>query len=247
MIAYKIYKKIWIVLKNLNRLIITFFKFIKIKDNRFRISAKDIRPCLFENTEETNFDRHYIYHTAWAARKLVEIKPEKLHDFSSSLYFIGIVSSFLPIVFHDFRPANIQLSNVDSLSGDLTLLNIESNSLKCVSCMHVVEHIGLGRYGDELDEGGDLKAISELRRITAISGDLLFVVPVGGIPFIRFNANRVYDYQQIISLFPDFELIEFTFITDYGNKTHVIKNATSLQIDSEVEGCGCFHFKKSII
>ncbi len=33
--------------------------------------------------------------------------------------------------------------------------------------MHVVEHVGLGRYGDPLDPDGDLKAIAELKRVTA--------------------------------------------------------------------------------
>lgn len=244
MFIYKLLKKILLISKNLTRLIVTYLKFIRIKDDRFYISLKDIRPCLFENTSETNFDRHYIYHTGWATRKLIDLKPEKLYDFSSSLYFIGIVSSFLPIVFHDFRPANIQLSNIDSRSADLTSLNIDSNSLQCVSCMHVVEHIGLGRYGDSLDAGGDLKAINELRRVTAISGDLLFVVPIGSVSFIRFNANRVYNFSQVISFFPNFDLIDFTFITDYGNERHIINNASVSQIGSEVEGCGCFHFKK---
>jgi hypothetical protein len=31
--------------------------------------------------------------------------------------------------------------------------------------MHVVEHVGLGRYGDLMDPDGDLKAMRELRRV----------------------------------------------------------------------------------
>jgi hypothetical protein len=36
--------------------------------------------------------------------------------------------------------------------------------------MHVVEHIGLGRYGEPMDEQGDLKAIEELKRVLAPGG-----------------------------------------------------------------------------
>jgi hypothetical protein len=36
--------------------------------------------------------------------------------------------------------------------------------------MHVVEHIGLGRYGDPIDPDGDLKAISELKRVVQKRG-----------------------------------------------------------------------------
>ena len=53
--------------------------------------------------------------------------------------------------------------------------------------MHVIEHIGLGRYGDEMDPDGDLKAIDELKRVLSRKGDLLFVVPVGK-PKIMYNV-----------------------------------------------------------
>ena len=39
--------------------------------------------------------------------------------------------------------------------------------------MHVVEHIGLGRYGDQVDPDGDLMAMKELERVTAKLGKLL--------------------------------------------------------------------------
>jgi len=45
--------------------------------------------------------------------------------------------------------------------------------------MNVVEHVGLGRYGEPLDPEGDIKAMRELRRVLAPGGSLLFVVPVG--------------------------------------------------------------------
>jgi hypothetical protein len=66
--------------------------------------------------------------------------------------------------------------------------------------MHVVEHVGLGSYGDSLDPNGDLKAMSELKRVLSINGNLLFVVPVGK-PRVMFNAHRIYSYEQIIECF----------------------------------------------
>jgi ubiquinone/menaquinone biosynthesis C-methylase UbiE len=45
--------------------------------------------------------------------------------------------------------------------------------------MHVIEHIGLGRYGEPFDVNGDLKAFEELKRIVKPNGDLLLVVPLG--------------------------------------------------------------------
>jgi ubiquinone/menaquinone biosynthesis C-methylase UbiE len=129
-------------------------------------------------------------------------------DISSALYFCAIVSAFVPIKFYDYRPANLQLSNLSTDSADLTCLPFNDASIESISCMHVVEHIGLGRYGDLLDPNGDLKAISELKRVLSTNGNLLFVVPVGGTPRIMFNAHRIYSYGQVISYFQDFELIE---------------------------------------
>src|SRR2546430_12288402 len=43
--------------------------------------------------------------------------------------------------------------------------------LSSVSCLHVAEHIGLGRYGDAIDPLGTRKAIGELARVLAVDGD----------------------------------------------------------------------------
>src|SRR5436853_180080 len=83
-------------------------------------------------------------------------------------------SAFIPVEFYDYRPANVQLSNLTAEAADLLALPFAEGSVESLSCMHVVEHIGLGRYGDPLDPNGDLKAIAELRRVLAPAGTLLF-------------------------------------------------------------------------
>ena len=80
-----------------------------------------------------------------------------------------------------------------------------------VSCMHVVEHVGLGCHGDPLDANGEpQKAISELeKRVVRPGGVLYFVVPTG-VPGIFFNAHRVYAAQSVLGYFEDqFDLEEF--------------------------------------
>ncbi len=44
----------------------------------FNLTWNDRYPCLGDKTATTYFDRHYIYHTPWAARAVAESKP-KLH------------------------------------------------------------------------------------------------------------------------------------------------------------------------
>ena len=217
--------------------------FKKTHGERFTVLEKDKYPCLNDATGSTGFDKHYVYHTAWAARKVSEIQPNLHIDISSYLYFSTIVSAFLPVKFYDYRPAELGLSNLVSEHADLTQLPFEKNSISSLSCMHVVEHIGLGRYGDPLDVDGDLKAISELKRVLSEGGDLFFVVPIGGVAKIMFNAHRIYTYQQVMSFFDDFELIEFSLIPDQSSQG-IIENATQEQSDAQNYGCGCFWFRK---
>jgi hypothetical protein len=212
------------------------------RGSRFSINWKDRKMCLDDNTGETQFDRHYVYHMAWAARVLAEKSVKHHVDISSSLHFSTIVSAFIPTDFYDIRPANISLNNLQSKKASLLSLPFESNSIESLSCMHTVEHIGLGRYGDQIDPDGDLKAIGELKRVLSKNGRLLFVVPLGK-PKIMFNAHRIYSYAQILEYFSDLSLERFDLIPESGN-VGIIYNAKKADADSQNYGCGCFCFTK---
>lgn len=111
--------------------------------------------------------------------------------------------------------------------------------------MHVVEHIGLGRYGDPLDPEGDIKAMRELRRVLLPGGHLIFVVPVGQ-PMIAFNAHRIYGYDQIIECFRGLELEEFALIPDSSEHGDLTRDASRTDAYDQKYGCGCFHFRKPV-
>lgn len=212
----------------------------KVGDSRFVLSSKNFYPILHEKSSEHSFDRHYTYHPAWASRKVFEIKPEFHVDISSTLTFSTIVSAFVPVKFYDYRPADLALSNFSSGAADLLKLPFEDNSVKSLSCMHTLEHIGLGRYGDPIDPTGDVKAMKELTRVLAVGGDLLIVVPVGK-PTVQFNSQRIYAYDQVVNAFSGLQVREFTLLTDEGK---LIQNADKSLVEQQVYGCGCFWFTK---
>lgn len=213
------------------------------KDPRFpKITVADTQPCLTERTATTSFDRHYVYHTAWAARVLRYTSPTAHSDIGSLVYFSSLVSAFIPFKFYDYRPAPLDLSGLDSNHADLCNLPFPDDSIESLSCMHVVEHIGLGRYGDPIDPQGDERAMKELQRVLAPGGQLLFVVPVGRAR-ICFNAHRVYSYMQIIEAMSGLELVEFSLIPDDTNAA-IIKNAAPELVSAQTYGCGCFWFQK---
>ena len=227
--------------------IIRFFEYLgewrrfnNKNDKRFTAKARDIYPFLKDKITQTPFDHHYIYHPAWAARILSKTKPAYHVDISSILSFSTIISAFVPVKFYDYRPADLKLTNLDSGFADLKQLNFPDNSIPSLSCMHTIEHIGLGRYGDEVDPQGDLKSINELKRVLKPNGDLLFVTPVGK-PKIEFNAHRIYSFEQIVEYFSPLTLKEFSLIPDEGG---IIVDANPALVKEQNYGCGCFWFKK---
>jgi SAM-dependent methyltransferase len=197
-------------------------------------------PMLFDRTASTGFDRHYVYHVSWAMRVLARTRPAHHIDVSSSLYFCGAASAFVPVTFYDYRPADLRLSGLESRAGDLMALPQPTASVESLSCMHVIEHIGLGRYGDPLDPDGDLKAIAELKRVLAPGGNLMFVTPTGR-PTVRFNAHRIYGYRQILDYFSPLTLKEFALVPDDPAEGFII-DATEQQADRQEYGCGCYWF-----
>jgi SAM-dependent methyltransferase len=209
-------------------------------DARFQLSALDLEPIVQENTATTAFDRHYVFHPAWAARKIAQLRPTRHVDIGSSLQFCAQISAFVPVLFLDYRPARLKLSGLTCGRGDLLALDFASDSVESLSCMHTVEHVGLGRYGDPIDPLGDLKAIRELSRVLSPGGSLLFVVPVGR-PRVRFNAHRIYAYEQVVSAFDRLRLKEFTLIPDEGD---LVENAPPALVAEQSWGCGCFWFTK---
>ena len=210
---------------------------------RFPVHWQDRMPCLHDRTSATTFDRQYIYHPAWAARVLSVTKPSEHTDISSTLAFCTIVSAFVPVKFYDYRPAALNLSRLVSEHADLTALPFKSSSLLSLSCMHTVEHIGLGRYGDPLDPDGDMKAICELKRVLAPGGTLLFAVPLGK-PKLKFNGHRIYSYHQITAYFAELDLVQFSLILDDSESEGFVENATREMADAQSYGCGCFWFRK---
>ncbi len=208
------------------------------------LNAKDKILISDEDTKKTRFDHHYVYHTAWAARILAELNPEKHFDIGSHLYFSTLVSAFIPVNFYDYRPAEIKLSNLISDHEDLTQLTFVDNSIPSLSCMHVVEHIGLGRYGDAIDPNGDIKAMDELSRVVAPEGYLLFVVPIGK-PRICFNAHRIYNPAWVNSFFgtKGFTLHDFSVITDTGV---FLEHKDPGRYQDQNYACGCYLLQQTI-
>lgn len=204
-----------------------------------RIYAVDFWPCLFDRTETSEVPPHYFYQAAWAARKIVQTHPHIHVDVGSQLDLIATLSASIPLIFLDIRPLISPLSNLQSISGSILSLPFVNDSIRSLSCLHVIEHIGLGRYGDPLDPEGTKKAAAELSRVLAKGGNLFLSVPIGR-ERVCFNAHRIHDPETILRYFDKLDLLEFS-CEDSGS---FHENADPKDFKHASYSCGMFWFTK---
>jgi SAM-dependent methyltransferase len=204
------------------------------------LRLRDTYPCLTDHFPHTPFDPHYFYQAAWLARRLAAKAPVKHVDIGSDVRMINVMSAFVPVEFLDYRPLQVSLSGLTCGKEDLVALSRHTASILSLSCLHVVEHVGLGRYGDMLDPNGSRKALRELQRVLAPDGRLYLSLPVGR-ERVCFNAHRVFDPHSVIDLMSSLHLIEFSLVDDRGDFHENVSPDMARLMEY---GCGLFVFEK---
>lgn len=126
------------------------------------------------------------------------------------------------------------------MGADILHVPFGSGTVESLSCLHVAEHIGLGRYGDSLNPYGTRQATRELARVLATGGSLYFALPVGK-PRVCFNAHRIHAPATIREYFSDLELIELSGVHDDGR---FVEHVNLAEFDKSEYACGMFWFKK---
>ena len=205
------------------------------------IRLRDTYPVVHDRTSATHIDAHYFYVNGWAMRRIVAAPPRYHVDIGSQVIFPNLLGAVVPVIFVDYRPLEARVTGVQCVGGNLLALPFADRALPSTSCLHVIEHIGLGRYGDPLDPEGTRKAARELVRVLAPGGNLFLAVPVGQ-PRLCFNAHRIHEARAIREMMPELELVEFSGVHDDGR--YVERVDLSVFQDSEY-ACGFFWFRRS--
>ena len=151
---------------------------------------------------------------------------------------INVLSAAAKTVCVDYRPLRVCVENLFPVAGNLTQLPFLDASVLSLSCLHVIEHVGLGRYGDQLDPRGSRKGASELQRVLKQGGRLYISLPVGR-QRVCFNAHRIFLATTIPSFVPGLRLESFSLVDDAGR---FIEQATLEMADGLDYGCGMFEF-----
>jgi len=214
-------------------------KFKKM-DSSAKLLTKNLFPILNEKTPQTFFDVHYFYQQLWAFEHIYKRKPKSHVDVGSTYSMSGYISKITKSIFVDIRPIRTSLENLEVINGDILKLPFKKKSIKSLSCLHVVEHVGLGRYGDAINPEGAKNACEELVRVLAKNGHLYFSTPIGK-NRICFNAHRVHAPEMILKYFSGLKLLEFSVVDDDG-KYH--ENVNYKKYNKINYGCGFFLFTK---
>jgi hypothetical protein len=174
----------------------------------------EIAPKFDDRADGQTGGGHYFYQDVWALRRLGEFGPTEHHDFGSRLDgFAAQATAICPVYYYDIRPPRSSLPRFTFRKADLLELDLSDQSLRSMSSLHVIEHIGLGRYGDQLDPKGAERALSELQRVLAPGGQLLLSMPIGR-ERVEFNAQRVWHPLHPIECLRELQLQEFSVVTD---------------------------------
>ncbi len=182
-----------------------------------KVPLAEIYPALKDRRDvAARLDPHYFPQDLYVARRIMADRPQLHVDVGSRVDgFAAQLSLALPVEFVDLRPLEIEVPNLHHRQGTLYALPYPDGSVASVSSLHVVEHVGLGRYGDPLGPLGTREGPGGLKRILAPGGVLYLSVPVGR-PRVCFNSHRVFSPEFVIDRLPELRLTKFAGINDAG-------------------------------
>jgi hypothetical protein len=156
-------------------------------------------PVLCESGEDSGHVGQYFFQDKLVAGWILDRRPESHFDVGSRIDgFIGSLSLFCKVHVFDIRHSPPAISNVEFHRMDITepLREQWRSCAASLSCLHSLEHFGLGRYGDKLDPDGHLKGLANLMEMVSAGGLFYLSVPIGE-ERVEFNAHRIFHIETV--------------------------------------------------
>ena len=132
---------------------------------------------------------------------------EQLHGVTGPVLDLGCCHSRLPIalasrgfavVGMDFNPYPYRHPGLKTVRADITQMPFGGSTFAAVLAVSVIEHIGIGHYGEPEAGRGDQAAVRELARILRPNGKAVITVPFG--QAMTNHWMRVYDGARLRQL-----------------------------------------------
>lgn len=174
-------------------------------------------PCIQEKDQESGvLAEHYFYQDLYLARKVFQNNPVRHVDIGSRIDgFVAHVASFREIEVLDVRELHLDLPSIRFTRADLSAKEFPlTDYCDSLSCLHALEHFGLGRYGDPVDYDGHLVGWENMNKMLKKGGKFYFSVPIGA-QRIEFNAHRVFSIAYLLGLMEKrYDIDSFAYIND---------------------------------
>lgn len=207
-------------------------------------------PCLQDRFSDSGTATgHYFHQDLLVARRIYANNPSLHVDVGSRIDgFVAHVAAFRAIEVIDIRPLPNTIPNVTFRQADMMAPVREDLLEYCdsLSCLHTIEHFGLGRYGDPVNYEGYISGLNNLYNILKQGGKLYFSVPIGP-QRIEFNAHRVFSVKYLLECFEKkYQIDQFSYIDDQGDLHEDIPLLESnIQTNFGCNyGCGIFELTK---
>ena len=189
---------------------------------------------------------HYFHQDLLVASFIAKTNPNRHIDIGSRIDgFVAHVASFRPIEVIDVRPLpSTGHENIIFFQADLMNQSAVFPVADSVSCLHAIEHFGLGRYTDPIDPDGYNKGFSNILKIVDTNGMLYISFPIGQSNEVHFNAHRVFHPFDIFKWLDcdRLKLERFDYVDDVG-QLHQNVDINEGNIDVKY-GCGIYSFRK---
>jgi hypothetical protein len=191
---------------------------------------------------------HYFHQDLLVANLIHQKNPVRHIDIGSRVDgFVAHVAAYRPIEVIDVRDLketdhkNIIFTKADLMTDQKSQHEITDS----LSCLHAIEHFGLGRYGDPIDPQGHIKGFNNMIAMLKRDGTLYVSCPIGIQNEVHFNAHRIFHPTDILSWSykkDKLRLERFDFVDDAGHLHQKIDIFTA-KIDVK-HGCGIYTFTK---
>lgn len=207
-------------------------------------------PCLADRHMPGGTATGHYFHMDLHCAKLIASRTAQRHiDVGSRVDgFVAHVASFRTIEVLDIRPIKAKAANITFHQHDLMAGPGQfKQACDSLSCLHALEHLGLGRYGDTVDYNGHLKGWNALYDMLKPNGRLYFAVPMGN-QRIEYDAHRVFSMQYLLETMinPKYDLESFAYVDDNGElQTNADTNTKDARANFGCRwGCAIFDLLK---
>jgi hypothetical protein len=202
--------------------------------------VRNLFPCYEDKRDNAgSLELHYFYQDLYVAQRIYKNNPNRHVDIGSRISgFVAHVAAYKEIEVYDIRPMNNPIANVKFKQFDLMQLREEDiDAIDSISCLHALEHFGLGRYGDPICYDGYLLGFENIIKMLKKNGKFYFSVPLGK-QRVEFHAHRVFSLEYLLKLItPYYNIDDFSYISD----NNVLYENVAISKENISNNCGCHY------